>query len=342
MTFLLYLPFFSDTFLEGLLITLAMQYPLPNFPITQWNSIEKPLTLIDQTQIKDFLKSTVFITTPGALISFQKPPTLKEQNNESINFTTRTVVGRHAWSISTETVTPSKKSPANAWLKSLSIRSPQQFEEARRNGSQQKQRSPPTKELLNPFEALPDFSSAMSASERAAQAQQAMDMLAFIRRSNRRPIKNFSTKNNNKENIPKSSALQAWRKFAADFSFIKSTQSATTNFPRELKHLDNTSSREVHKIAVIYVAEGQDDKQSILSNTNGSLHFNYFVEGLGWPVQIGSSTHLGYSGGLSAGQTCPYFSTVDTEVIFHVSTQLSGDAQMKMKHLGNDEVHVIL
>uniref|UniRef100_A0A914XY39 Uncharacterized protein n=1 Tax=Panagrolaimus superbus TaxID=310955 RepID=A0A914XY39_9BILA len=53
-----------DTFLEGLLVTLAMQYPLPNFPITQWNSIERPLTLIDQNQIKDFLKSTVFITTP--------------------------------------------------------------------------------------------------------------------------------------------------------------------------------------------------------------------------------------------------------------------------------------
>uniref|UniRef100_A0A914YG23 Rap-GAP domain-containing protein n=1 Tax=Panagrolaimus superbus TaxID=310955 RepID=A0A914YG23_9BILA len=184
----------------------------------------------------------------------------------------------------------------------------------------------------------------MSASERSAQAQQAMDMLAFIRRSNRRPLKNISMKNSNKENnfsTNDGSTMQAWRKFAADFSFIKTTQTATTNFPRELRHLDNTSSREVHKVAVIYVAEGQDDKQSILSNSNGSLHFNYFVEGLGWPVQIGTSSHLGYSGGLSVGQTTPYYSTVDTEVIFHVSTQLSGDAQMKMKHLGNDEVHVV-
>lgn len=60
-----------DVFLEGLLITLAMQFPLPNFPITQWNSIERPLNVIDPNQLKDFLKSSVFITTPGALIRLE-------------------------------------------------------------------------------------------------------------------------------------------------------------------------------------------------------------------------------------------------------------------------------
>ena len=38
---------------------------------------------------------------------------------------------------------------------------------------------------------------------------------------------------------------------------------------RELKNLDNQKCRETHKIAVLYVAEGQEDKMSILSNSGG-------------------------------------------------------------------------
>lgn len=33
---------------------------------------------------------------------------------------------------------------------------------------------------------------------------------------------------------------------------------------RELRNLDGQKGRETHKIAVIYVSEGQEDKQSIL------------------------------------------------------------------------------
>ena len=58
----------TDVFLEGLLVSLAMQYPLPGFPITQWNTIERPLSAMDQEQLKTYLKSTVFIRTPGGLI----------------------------------------------------------------------------------------------------------------------------------------------------------------------------------------------------------------------------------------------------------------------------------
>lgn len=43
-------------------------------------------------------------------------------------------------------------------------------------------------------------------------------------------------------------------------------------------------SRETHKFAVIYVAEGQEDKNSILSNCGGSKAFEDFVSGLGWEV----------------------------------------------------------
>ena len=41
---------------------------------------------------------------------------------------------------------------------------------------------------------------------------------------------------------------------------------------RELKNLDSRGpTRETHKIALIYVAQGQEDKTSILSNVNGSV-----------------------------------------------------------------------
>lgn len=45
-------------------------------------------------------------------------------------------------------------------------------------------------------------------------------------------------------------------------------------------------SRETHKIAVFYVAEGQEDKHSILTNTGGSQAYEDFVAGLGWEVFI--------------------------------------------------------
>lgn len=43
-------------------------------------------------------------------------------------------------------------------------------------------------------------------------------------------------------------------------------------------------SRETHKLAVIYVAHGQEDKNSILSNTGGSRAYEDFVSALGWEV----------------------------------------------------------
>ncbi|KAK2706640.1 hypothetical protein QYM36_014625, partial [Artemia franciscana] len=57
---------------------------------------------------------------------------------------------------------------------------------------------------------------------------------------------------------------------------------------RELRNLDNQKCRETHKIAVIYVAQGQEDKVSILSNGAGSSEFEDFVARLGWETR-----HLG-------------------------------------------------
>jgi len=116
---------------------------------------------------------------------------------------------------------------------------------------------------------------------------------------------------------------------------------------RELKNLDNQKCRETHKIAVIYVAEGQEDKNSILTNSGGSQAFEDFVAALAWEVELES--HTGFLGGLqrnrTTGETAPYYATSFTEVIFHVSTRMPSHNQdailQKMRHLGNDEIHIV-
>ena len=122
---------------------------------------------------------------------------------------------------------------------------------------------------------------------------------------------------------------------------------------REIKHLDGKRGREAHKIAVIYVAEGQEDKQSILSNSSGSTAYEEFVSGLGWEVELDS--HNGYMGGLvlgkggknksTVGETSVYYATSFVEVMFHVSTRMPSTSEESMlsktRHIGNDEVHVV-
>ncbi|KAJ3613041.1 hypothetical protein NHX12_019297, partial [Muraenolepis orangiensis] len=116
---------------------------------------------------------------------------------------------------------------------------------------------------------------------------------------------------------------------------------------RELKNLDSRQCRETHKIAVFYIAEGQEDKCSILSNSAGSRAYEDFVSGLGWEVDL--ATHCGFMGGLqrngSTGLTAPYYATSNVEAIFHVSTRMPSDSDdsltKKLRHLGNDEVHIV-
>ena len=134
---------------------------------------------------------------------------------------------------------------------------------------------------------------------------------------------------------------------------------------RELRNLDSQKGRETHKIAVIYVAEGQEDKISILSNTSGSEAFEEFVAGLGWEVELES--HTGFMGGLTrnrtTGETAPYYATSFLEIMFHVSTRMPSTSEesmlQKTRHLGermiydlfngmicnilsgNDEIHIV-
>ncbi|XP_022909230.2 probable Rho GTPase-activating protein CG5521 isoform X1 [Onthophagus taurus] len=123
--------------------------------------------------------------------------------------------------------------------------------------------------------------------------------------------------------------------------------SKTERLLRELRNLDNQQCRETHKVAVIYVAAGQEDKNTILSNQGGSAAYEQFLASLAWEVEL--EGHTGFLGGLhrqgSTGLTAPYIATSFMEAIFHVATRMPGDTPeavlSKTRHLGNDEVHIV-
>lgn len=113
---------------------------------------------------------------------------------------------------------------------------------------------------------------------------------------------------------------------------------------KELKHLDTQSLRETHKFAVIYVANGQETKASILSNQGGSKEYEMFLSGLGWEVDV--ETHKGYLGLMpSNGSICkttPYYASPTCEVVYHVATKMArGGLNQKWRHIGNDHVHIV-
>ncbi|XP_063803931.1 ral GTPase-activating protein subunit alpha-1 isoform X2 [Pseudophryne corroboree] len=136
--------------------------------------------------------------------------------------------------------------------------------------------------------------------------------------------------------------MNSWEK-RRNFHLLKKNEKLL----RELRNLDSRQCRETHKIAVFYIADGQEDKHSILSNTGGSQDYEDFVAGLGWEVNL--ANHCGFLGGLqrnkSTGLSTPYFATSIMEVMFHVSTRMLSDSDdcltKKLRHLGNDEVHIV-
>lgn len=115
---------------------------------------------------------------------------------------------------------------------------------------------------------------------------------------------------------------------------------------RELRNVDVQRCRETHKLAVIYVGAGQEDKTSILLNTHGSSKYEQFVSSLGWEIDL--MTHNGFLGGLprhGCGATAPYYATPFLEVVYHVATRMPSDSSdamlLKTRHIGNDEVHIV-
>lgn len=120
-------------------------------------------------------------------------------------------------------------------------------------------------------------------------------------------------------------------------------------FQRSLKELDKVNGRDVAKIGLIYVKEGQQDQSDILKNDTKSADYANFVRGLGWTVSV--RTHKGFIGGLdrtsgSTGETTPYWASATSEAIFHDVTRMPTkheDPQQihKKRHVGNDSVHII-
>ncbi|XP_026315132.1 probable Rho GTPase-activating protein CG5521 isoform X3 [Hyposmocoma kahamanoa] len=116
---------------------------------------------------------------------------------------------------------------------------------------------------------------------------------------------------------------------------------------RELRNLDAQRCRETHKVAVIYVAKGQEMRNEILSNRCGSPAYEAFLAALAWEVELES--HVGFAGGLRSGggggTSAPYIATLTLEALFHVATRMPADTPdailNKTRHLGNDEVHVV-
>ncbi|CAI4222514.1 unnamed protein product [Auanema sp. JU1783] len=295
--------------LEGAIVTMGSQFPLPGFNVARWNSIESP----NCSAQKNLDKST-FVHRKNAIISVNKDP--------QCEVTSRTVVGRHCWTLEPHANDRKEGKNVNSWLKKEAMRGKRAGREA----------SGILGAMEDPFDALPQVTN--------NNKPLPVDIEPWVQilESSRRQPQPLKTMARNPPSTP-SARLLEWRSLAASFGFVPSVAEVPQNFNRDLKHLDSTSAREVHKVAVIYVAEDQEDKQSIMSNTSASAEFDRFVEELGWEVRIG--IHEGYSGGLPIDSVAPYYATPDSEIIFHVNTKLSGDVTHKWKHIGNDEVHVV-
>ncbi|QQP41285.1 Putative Rho GTPaseactivating protein CG5521like [Caligus rogercresseyi] len=145
---------------------------------------------------------------------------------------------------------------------------------------------------------------------------------------------------------PESSSFQFYRSLFNQLGPQVHLLKKSERLIRELKNLDNIRGRETHKIAVIYVAPGQEDKTSILDNSSGSEAYEAsYRAGLGVELE----SHRGFMAGLrknkSTGETSPYYATSFLEIMFHVATRMPSQSEesllQKTRHLGNDEIHIV-
>uniref|UniRef100_A0A914L5I3 Rap-GAP domain-containing protein n=1 Tax=Meloidogyne incognita TaxID=6306 RepID=A0A914L5I3_MELIC len=352
----------KDNFFEGFAIRLSGQFPLPGFQITQWNSIQEAATEKDESD-----ECNIYMETNSSILSLGR--------EDPQMLWCRTALGRYAYQMEMIGDEEESNLSADNWLNSISDETNPLFQSTQNA----RQKSTLVDEIFDPFQELPfpiprhssQIPINLPSSTFAHKADlipldiSVPEILQFIQSSTRFPeevtgfngcdhVKSETAKAELIDQLDKDDSIpdpstgdlskyNCWRKFNATFGFFDSAKDSPSNFYREIRHLDSTVCREVHKVAVIFVGGGNDlqDKQSILSNNTGSETFNKFYDGLGWPVHIGSSEFFGYNGGLPNGQTAIYYATANTELIFHVSTLLTGDATQRVKHLGNDEVHVV-
>ncbi|XP_037363679.1 tuberin isoform X2 [Talpa occidentalis] len=123
-------------------------------------------------------------------------------------------------------------------------------------------------------------------------------------------------------------------------------------FERSVQLLDQIPSYDTHKIAVLYVGEGQSSSElAILSNEHGSYRYTEFLTGLGRLIELKDcQPDKVYLGGLDVcgedGQFTYCWHDDIMQAVFHIATLMptkDGDRQRcdKKRHLGNDLVSIV-
>ncbi|XP_005337860.1 tuberin isoform X1 [Ictidomys tridecemlineatus] len=124
------------------------------------------------------------------------------------------------------------------------------------------------------------------------------------------------------------------------------------SFERSVQLLDQIPSYDTHKIAVLYVGEGQSNSElAILSNEHGSYRYTEFLTGLGRLIELKDcQPDKVYLGGLDVcgedGQFTYCWHDDIMQAVFHIATLMpTKDVDKhrcdKKRHLGNDFVSII-
>ncbi|XP_039211507.1 tuberin isoform X6 [Crotalus tigris] len=123
-------------------------------------------------------------------------------------------------------------------------------------------------------------------------------------------------------------------------------------FENSIQLLDQIPPYDTHKIAVLYVGEGQSSNElTILSNEHGSYRYTEFLTGLGKLIELKDcQPDKVYLGGLDVcgedGQFTYCWHDDIMQAIFHIATlmptkDLDKNCCDKKRHLGNDFVSII-
>ncbi|PIO70884.1 hypothetical protein TELCIR_07237 [Teladorsagia circumcincta] len=189
------------------------QFPLPGFNVSKWNSVESTATKPNETQ--------VFVQKDSAIIGVNK--------DQQLEVTSRTVVGRHCWVLEPHKAERKEWRNVNAWLQ----------KEAQRGRRAGRESVGILGAMDDPFDALPRQSNVVP-------SKAPPEWMAILEDSRRqpqplKPLPPFAAK-------AAPSRLHEWRSFSASLGFVPNVSEVPLNFSRDLKHLDQTCAREVHKI----------------------------------------------------------------------------------------------
>eukprot|EP00818_Percolomonas_sp_WS_P008828 CAMPEP_0117451124 /NCGR_PEP_ID=MMETSP0759-20121206/8839_1 /TAXON_ID=63605 /ORGANISM="Percolomonas cosmopolitus, Strain WS" /LENGTH=1163 /DNA_ID=CAMNT_0005243701 /DNA_START=338 /DNA_END=3827 /DNA_ORIENTATION=- len=104
---------------------------------------------------------------------------------------------------------------------------------------------------------------------------------------------------------------------------------------QELQELDVVHQRENFDIGVLYVAPYQDTEHDILTNTSCTDTYSRFLSALGWNVESNTESPIntGKLSQIHEKHHAPYWSGVDSELVFHVTTRMPNEPLQNKKNL---------